>query len=486
KYGLKRVMLDDDFFLFQFETKDGMEKVIEGEPWLIRLVPLFLNVWTPNTILNKDEIMSAPIWAKLHHVPIVAYSEVGLSLITTQIGRPIMLDTYMSSMCLRSWGRNEYARALVEVFAEEDLLDSLVIAIPYNDGKEKTSNPKVPKPKQTYNEGAGNNETNASVKNSFSVLSLDETDDNIWGMNEHRKKASTVLNESDSDGEEIIMEENNGKRIAETETKEASTPLSVCAILESHARESNLVKLCSSVFKHWDWTSNGNLCIKGTRIILGWNNYDVDVTVISQSDQVIHARIWLKSEKEFYCSFIYGHNRYTHRRALWENLCVHKNYVRNRPWCLLGDFNAALFLADSTSGSSRMDIAMREFKECVAEIEVMDVPSSGLHFTWNQKPKGLDGLLKKIDRVLGNVQFSDSFMGSHAVFKPYQISDHAPVVLKIPTVVKSTPKPFKFSNILTQHVRFKEVVNEGWLRTELNKVQADLDVDPFNVVLHEE
>ena len=56
--------------------------------------------------------------------------------------------------------------------------------------------------------------------------------------------------------------------------------LSVCAILESHARESNLVKLCSSVFKHWDWTSNGNLCVKGTRIILGWNNYDADVTVI--------------------------------------------------------------------------------------------------------------------------------------------------------------------------------------------------------------
>ncbi|GJY18245.1 hypothetical protein Tco_0389736 [Tanacetum coccineum] len=530
-----------------FETKDGMEKVIEGGPWLIRLIPLFLNVWTPNTILKKDEIKSAPIWVKLHHVPIVAYSEVGLSLITTQIGCPIMLDTYTSSMCLRSWVRNEYDRALVELSAKEDLLDSLVIAIPHNDGKghslatidieyewtppdvlrarlakpkptlyyrrvekgetsqpvEKTSNPKVPKPKQTYNEG-------------LAITKL-------------MKKASTILNESDSDGEELIMEESNGKRIAETETKGASTPvteLSVCAILESHARESNLVKLCSSVFKHWDWTSNGNLCVKGTHIILGWNNYDVDVTVISQSDQVIHARIWLKSEKkEFYCSFIYGHNRYTHRRALWENLCVHKNYVRNRPWCLLGDFNAALFLADSTTGSSSMDIAMREFKECVAEIEVMDVPSSGLQFTWNQKPKGLDGLLKKIDRVLGNVQFSDSFMGSHAVFQPYRISDHAPAVLKIPTVVKSTPKPFKFSNILTQHVRFKEVVNEGWLlevlgfymfrlikklkylkkpfrkllydhgnihdnvnrlRTELNRVQADLDVDPFNVVLREE
>ncbi|GJR80253.1 reverse transcriptase domain, reverse transcriptase zinc-binding domain protein [Tanacetum coccineum] len=98
----------------------------------------FLNIWTPNTLLRKDEIKSAPVWIKLHHVPIVAYSEVGLSLITTQIGRPIMLDTYTSSMCLKSWGRKEYARALVEVLAEEELLESLVVAIPKNDGKGHT------------------------------------------------------------------------------------------------------------------------------------------------------------------------------------------------------------------------------------------------------------------------------------------------------------------------------------------------------------
>ncbi|GKC81284.1 zinc knuckle CX2CX4HX4C containing protein [Tanacetum coccineum] len=38
KFGLKRVMLDEGFFLFQFETKEGMDKVMETGPWLIRLV----------------------------------------------------------------------------------------------------------------------------------------------------------------------------------------------------------------------------------------------------------------------------------------------------------------------------------------------------------------------------------------------------------------------------------------------------------------
>ncbi|GKF29426.1 RNA-directed DNA polymerase, eukaryota, reverse transcriptase zinc-binding domain protein, partial [Tanacetum coccineum] len=82
---------------------------------------------------------------------------------------------------------------------------------------------------------------------------------------------------------------------------------------------------------------------------------------------------------------------------------------RNRPWCMLGDFNAALNLEDMSSGSSNIDISMREFKDCVEEIEMMDVHRSGLMFTWNQKPKGLDGVLKKIDRVMANLEFNDVF-----------------------------------------------------------------------------
>nr|GEY09195.1 RNA-directed DNA polymerase, eukaryota [Tanacetum cinerariifolium] len=111
KFRLKRVMLDEGFFLFQFETKEGMD---------------------------KDEIKAAPVWVKHHHVPIVAYTETGLSLIITQIRRPIMLDSYTSQICLRSWGRNEYARALIKVSSETDLMDSIVIAIPYSDGKGHT------------------------------------------------------------------------------------------------------------------------------------------------------------------------------------------------------------------------------------------------------------------------------------------------------------------------------------------------------------
>ncbi|GJY41985.1 hypothetical protein Tco_0429255 [Tanacetum coccineum] len=36
-------------------------RVLENGPWLIHLVPIILNTWTPDTILKKDEITAAPV-----------------------------------------------------------------------------------------------------------------------------------------------------------------------------------------------------------------------------------------------------------------------------------------------------------------------------------------------------------------------------------------------------------------------------------------
>ncbi|GKA78682.1 DNA helicase, partial [Tanacetum coccineum] len=67
KYGLKRVQLHDDFFLFQFNNKDCMDKVLEDGPWLIRTVPLILNVWSPNTDSESDLSRKLPSLLSAHN-----------------------------------------------------------------------------------------------------------------------------------------------------------------------------------------------------------------------------------------------------------------------------------------------------------------------------------------------------------------------------------------------------------------------------------
>nr|GEV03398.1 hypothetical protein [Tanacetum cinerariifolium] len=403
KYGLKRIQLHEEFFLFQFNTREGTKSVLENGPWLIRRVPLLLNEWTTNTILKKDEIKRVLVWVKMHHVPIVAYSETGLSLISTQIGKPLMLDSYTSNMCLNSWGRSAYTMALIEIAADVELVKSLVITIPL-----------------------GNKEGHT-----FATIDIEYEWTPPRFHRSEKKKAKAKKNSKNS------MKVSLNKPPLNLQYRRVDKG-------ESSKQKDNV-----------------------TNDVVN----KVDVTIIHQDPQVIHTRIWIKADrKEFFCSFVYAFNNYIQRWPLWNGLCLHKNYINNRPWCLLGDFNASIYVEDTSIGSSALDITMRELKSVLS-------------------------LWKKLDSILANIEFQDCFLGVHAIFKPYRISDHSPSVLSIPSRVKVNPKPFKFFNVSILDKRFKDVklmYDKGNLHAnvvrfceELDKLQTDLDNDPSNVSIRE-
>ncbi|GJV17252.1 zinc knuckle CX2CX4HX4C containing protein [Tanacetum coccineum] len=134
KYGFERAIFHNGLFFFKFSSHDGMIKMLEGGPWFIRAMPIFLNEWSANTKLKKEVITKVPVWVKIHNVPVVAFLETGLSLIATQLGRPIRLDACTSDMCLNPWGRNSYAQILVELNSENEVMESIVVAIPLPKG----------------------------------------------------------------------------------------------------------------------------------------------------------------------------------------------------------------------------------------------------------------------------------------------------------------------------------------------------------------
>nr|GEX84449.1 retrovirus-related Pol polyprotein from transposon TNT 1-94 [Tanacetum cinerariifolium] len=96
-------------------------RVIEHGPWLIRNTLLILNKWAPNISLKPDVVTKVPVWVKLYNVPVVAYSEDGLSLIATKVRKPIMLDAFTSSMCVNLWGQISFSHALIEVHVNSEL-----------------------------------------------------------------------------------------------------------------------------------------------------------------------------------------------------------------------------------------------------------------------------------------------------------------------------------------------------------------------------
>nr|GEX81907.1 hypothetical protein [Tanacetum cinerariifolium] len=60
----------------------------------------------------------------------MAFSKDGLSFIATKLGTPLMLDSYTSDMYMQSWGMSSYARVLIELRADVELKDNIVVAMP--------------------------------------------------------------------------------------------------------------------------------------------------------------------------------------------------------------------------------------------------------------------------------------------------------------------------------------------------------------------
>nr|GEV42129.1 hypothetical protein [Tanacetum cinerariifolium] len=108
--------------------------MLENGLWFILNNPLILKKWHLDEYLLKEDVSTILVWVKLHGVPVIAFSEDGLSAISTKLGTSLMLDSYTSDMCIKSWGRSSYARAMIELRADVELKDNIVIDTPKNKG----------------------------------------------------------------------------------------------------------------------------------------------------------------------------------------------------------------------------------------------------------------------------------------------------------------------------------------------------------------
>ncbi|XP_035840269.1 uncharacterized protein LOC118487488 [Helianthus annuus] len=107
---------------------------MEDGTWTIRNVPIILNEWSPNVMVEKQDIKTVPVWIKMQDVPLTAFTEDEISLLASNIGNSKMLDSFTATMCAESWGRSSFARALVEIHADKELKKSITVAIPTLDG----------------------------------------------------------------------------------------------------------------------------------------------------------------------------------------------------------------------------------------------------------------------------------------------------------------------------------------------------------------
>ncbi|XP_024964497.1 uncharacterized protein LOC112504774 [Cynara cardunculus var. scolymus] len=131
KFGLKDAMVNDlGYFFFRFNDNGGCNQVAESSPLMIRGRPLFVSTWDPSKGLTKPEHTSFPLWIKFYNIPLVAFNREGISRIASAVGVPLRLDACTASTCDKAWGRTNFAKVLVDVWAVGEIQKQIEVVIP--------------------------------------------------------------------------------------------------------------------------------------------------------------------------------------------------------------------------------------------------------------------------------------------------------------------------------------------------------------------
>ena len=127
KDGLVDVLaIEKGFFLFRFDTMEGMTSVVERGPWLFAGRYMVLRKWSPGLPLSKANLSRIPVWAKFHNVPIELWSEEGLSHIASVVGHPLYADA-----ATEACSRITFARICVEIDASRALVEEFEVEACY-------------------------------------------------------------------------------------------------------------------------------------------------------------------------------------------------------------------------------------------------------------------------------------------------------------------------------------------------------------------
>ncbi|XP_042396952.1 uncharacterized protein LOC121987120 [Zingiber officinale] len=115
---------DGEAVVYRFDTKDDRDRVLQGGPYFAFGVPIFQKIMSRCFLFHKDGRL-VPAWIQIHGLPPDYWSQKVLSMIGSEVGKPLYTDSLT-----RSRERLEYARLLVEVPVIGDRIYEVPITLP--------------------------------------------------------------------------------------------------------------------------------------------------------------------------------------------------------------------------------------------------------------------------------------------------------------------------------------------------------------------
>ncbi|XP_062075606.1 uncharacterized protein LOC133779692 [Humulus lupulus] len=437
----------------------------------------------PNTNFKKEDIRTVPIWVQLDDLELKYWGQKSLFKILGQVGKPLMVDAVTKER-----DKLSYPRVLIEVCLQQDFPSCIEFedefcfnvteGVTYewkpimcghckgmghatNDCRRKEGRKQQWIVKEEIKKPEREKKTEA-VKST-----VDEFQSITKGWRVKAKESMacpSTMNSfqalSDpSASTSAVTGENQNESTTQEDLK--LTKAGLVGLLETRVKAPKLGALYVHMFSGWCFTTN-SAWHKGGRIIVAWNPLRFNVSILSCSNQLIHLFVATVDNKHrFFTTFVYGFNDEEGRKSLWKSL---QELARAEPWVVLGDFNDILN-RDERIGDRVRHNSNNDFMNCVSYCQLEDVKFSGNFFTWSNKQQGSDRIYSKIDRVLANQAWVDSFTIAEAIFLNEGIFDHTPAILTVHSDIPSGKNPFKYFRMWSSHPQYHQEVSRVWHQT---------------------
>ncbi|XP_074270962.1 uncharacterized protein LOC141594874 [Silene latifolia] len=108
---------------------------------------------------------------------------------------------------------------------------------------------------------------------------------------------------------------------------------------------------------------------------------------------------------------------------------------------------------------------MDDFQQCVNECGVTDCSAIGSFFTWNNKHEPASRVFSRLDRLLVNDEWLKDNPLAYAHFYPEGVFDHTLCVVQVQNDLEKPRMAFKYYNMWSQALEFKECVHQVWIQT---------------------
>lgn len=207
----------------------------------------------------------------------------------------------------------------------------------------------------------------------------------------------------------------------------------------------------------WEWR---DLPARGTAggILIGWKSDRLKLVDIRRGENSISCLfLSIENDLQWVYTGVYGPGEGVRRSDFWEEL----RRVRvewDSPWIVGGDFNTVLFPSER-SRTAQDSACMREFRDLVAELMLVDLPLIGGRYTWTSNREVAS--FSRIDRFLVSPEWETLVPDILQKLLPRVASDHHPILLHM-NGIKWGPTPFRFENYWLRQEGFVERIKGWW------------------------